>query len=121
MSMMSPYVESRRDNSSSNTAEIPCSRKPSEIDPGLRYSNKSEFYALFDGEIDVALMMHRLAPGVFEAQPALPVASPAVTSGTAAELVLAGGGKVTPVRYEYGQQDGSGLEEGAAHLCVRFR
>jgi hypothetical protein len=38
---------------------------------------------------------------------ALPVASLTVTSGV---------GKVTPVRYEYGQQDGSGQEEKVIHL-----
>jgi putative transposase len=51
----------------------------------------------------VVLMMYRFAPDAFEAQSALPVASPAATSDTVAEKISAGGGKVTPVRYEPGQ------------------
>ena len=48
---------------------------------------------------------------------ALPVASLTATSGTSAGILLVGGGKVTPVRYEHGQQDGSGQEEDAEHIC----
>jgi len=62
-------------------------------------------------------MMHRLASGAFAAQSALPVASSAVTSGTAAEMNSAGGGEVTPVRYEHGRQDGSGQEEIGGHYA----
>ncbi|MEN3275028.1 MAG: putative transposase, partial [Massilia sp.] len=56
-----------------------------------------------------------------------PCGAPCATRGepggnacTAAEDVSAGGGKVTPARHEPGQQDGSGEEENAAHLCARF-
>jgi putative transposase len=52
---------------------------------------------------------------------ALPVASLAVTSGTAAGLEPAGGGEVTPVRDEHGRHDGSGQEEDAAYFCAHFR
>jgi putative transposase len=55
------------------------------------------------------------------ARTALPVASQAVTPGTAAGAGLAEGGKVTPVRNEYGRQDGSGQEEIGEHLCVPSR
>ena len=48
-------------------------------------------------------------------------ASQAVTRGTAAGLVPAGDGEVTPVRHEHGQQDGSGQEENAVHICTRNR
>jgi len=69
----------------------------------------------------LGLKTYRLAPGAFAAQSALPVASPAATSGTAAEMRSVGGGKVTPVRYEHGQQDGSGQEENGEHVCSHFR
>ena len=62
-----------------------------------------------------------LATGARAAQTALPVACRAVTPGTAASDGLAGDGKVTPARHEHGQQDDSGQEENAAHLCARFR
>jgi putative transposase len=65
--------------------------------------------------------LQRLASGAHAAQTALPVASLAVTPGTAAGDGPAGGGKVTPARHEHGQQDDSGQEEDAAHLCARFR
>jgi len=87
----------------------------------LRHLSKNALRVWHDGEIGLVLMLQRLAPGAFAAQSALPVASPAATSGTAAEMASAGGGKVTPVSYEYGQQDGSGQEENAEHLCSHFR
>lgn len=31
---------------------------------------------------------------------------------------VGGGGKVTPVRHEHGQQDGSGQQEIGGHLCA---
>jgi putative transposase len=74
-----------------------------------------------DRDMNAAVNLQRLATGARAAQTALPEASRAVTPGTAASDGLAGGGKVTPVRYEHGQQDGSGQEENAAHLCARFR
>lgn len=77
--------------------------------------------AYHDRDVNAAINLQRLATGILTMQTALPVASSTVTSGTAAGLGPAGGGKVTPVRYEYGQQDGSGQEVNDAHLCVRFR
>ena len=65
--------------------------------------------------------IYRLASGALEARSALPVARPTATSVTAAEMGSAGGGKVTPVRYEHGQQDGSGQEEYAVHICTHNR
>jgi putative transposase len=74
-----------------------------------------------DRDVNAAINLQRLATGALTAQSALPVASPAVTLGTAADDGPAGGGKVTSVRYEHGQQDGSGQEENGVHLCARFR
>ena len=74
-----------------------------------------------DRDVNAAINLQRLATGALAAQTALPVASRAVTPGTAVSDGLAGGGKVTPARHEHGQQDGSGQEENAAHLCARFR
>lgn len=74
-----------------------------------------------DRDVNAARNLMRLATSVLEAQTALPVASPAVMPGTAAGLLLAAGGKVTPVRHEHGQQDGAGQEENGAHFCPSFR
>jgi len=63
----------------------------------------------------------RFATDALAATTALPVASLMATSGTAAGILLVGGGKVTPVRYEHGQQDGSGQEEDADYICSRLR
>ena len=68
-----------------------------------------------DRDVNAAINLKRLATGAFAAQSALPVASPAATSDTLAGMGPAGVGKVTPVRHEYGQQDGSGQEEKDAH------
>nr|WP_267872327.1 RNA-guided endonuclease TnpB family protein [Massilia sp. LC238] len=76
--------------------------------------------AYHDRDVNAAINLQRLATGALAAATALPVASPAATPGTAAGQVPAGGGKVTPVRHEHGQQDGSGQEENAAHFCARF-
>jgi putative transposase len=69
-----------------------------------------------DRDINAAINLQRLATGAIAAQSALPVASPAATSGTVVGIGPAAGGKVTPVRYEHGQQDGSGQEENDAHF-----
>lgn len=74
-----------------------------------------------DRDVNAAINFQRLATGAFAAQTALPVASQAVTHGTAAGTVSAAGGKVTPARYEYGQQDGSGQERNGVHNCAPFR
>lgn len=73
-----------------------------------------------DRDVNAAINLERLATGALAAQSALPVASQAATPGTAADRRSAGDGKVTPVRHEYGQQDGLGQEEDAAHLCARL-
>jgi putative transposase len=72
-----------------------------------------------DRDVNAAINLQRLATGALAARSALPVASPAVTPGTAAGDGPAGGREVTPVRYEFGQQDDSGQEENAAYLCAR--
>jgi putative transposase len=74
-----------------------------------------------DRDVNAALNLQRLATGAHAARTALPVASQAVTLGTAASDGPAGGGKVTPVRHEHGQQDDSGQEEISEHLCAPSR
>ena len=74
-----------------------------------------------DRDVNAAVNLQRLATGAHAAQTALPEASQAVTPGTAAGDGPAGGGKVTPVRHEHGQQDGSGQEGIGEHLCTPFR
>jgi len=71
--------------------------------------------------VNAPLNLQRLATGAHVARTALPVASQAVTLGTAAGDGPVGGGKVTPVRHEHGQQDDSGQEEIGEHLCIPFR
>jgi len=74
-----------------------------------------------DRDVNAAVNLQRLATGAHAARTALPEASQAVTPGTAAGDGAAGGGKVTPVRHEHGQQDGSGQEEFGEHLCEPSR
>jgi putative transposase len=74
-----------------------------------------------DRDVNAAINLERLATGALAAATALPVASQVATPGTAAGMVPAGGGKVTPVRHEHGQQDGSGQEENGEHIYPRFR
>lgn len=64
-----------------------------------------------DRDLNAALNLKRLATAT-----ALPVASPASNGGATAERVSTVVGKVTPVRYECGQQDTSGQERNRAHL-----
>lgn len=73
--------------------------------------------ARHDRDVNATINLQRLATDALAAITALPVASVTATSHTAANILLAGGGKVTLVRYEYGQQDGSGQEEDAEHIC----
>jgi putative transposase len=77
--------------------------------------------AQHDRDVNAAINLQRLATGAPVARMALPEASQAATPGTAAGLRPAGGGEVTPVRHEYGQQDGSGQEEIGAHFYAPFR
>ena len=76
--------------------------------------------ARHDRDVNAAINLQRLATGALAARTALPVASPAATPGTVAGMVPAAGGEVTLVRYEHGQQDGSGQEGDVAHFCARF-
>ncbi len=76
---------------------------------------------LHDRDVNAAINLKRLAAAVLGVGMALPEASQTAMPGTAAGSNPAGGGKVTPVRHEYGHKDGSGQEEDAAHLCARFR
>lgn len=73
-----------------------------------------------DRDVNAAINLERLATGALAARTALPVASEAATPGTSTDPRSVEGGKVTPVRHEHGQQNGSGQEENAAHLCARF-
>jgi len=77
--------------------------------------------AQHDRDVNAAINLQRLATGALAARTALPEASQAVTRGAAAGPRPAGGGEVTPVRHEHGQQDGSGQEESAVHICTRDR
>jgi putative transposase len=72
--------------------------------------------AQHDRDVNAAINLKRLATGAFAAQSALPVARPATTPDTVAGTAPAEVGKVTPVRYEYGQQDGSGQEKNDTSL-----
>ena len=64
-----------------------------------------------DRDHNAALNLQRLAT-----ETALPVASPTGNGGATAETVSAIAGKVTPVRYECGQQDTSGQEKNRVHI-----
>lgn len=96
-----------------------CGNKNSSLTLGTRTWTCS-CGATHDRDVNAAINLQRLASGALEAQAALPGASLAATSGTPTGMVPAGGGKVTPVRYEYGQQDGSGQENNGAHHRARF-
>ena len=82
----------------------------------------SQCGAQHDRDHNAAINLQRLATGAADScgTNALPVASRTVTSGTASGAVPGGDGKVTPVRYEFGQQDGSGQEEDGVHDCARL-
>jgi len=66
-----------------------------------------------DRDINAALNLKRLAT-----ETALPVASPSSNGGAATGIVSVVVGKVTPVRYDAGQQDTSGQEKNCAHIRV---
>jgi len=94
-----------------------CGAKYSALGLGERVWACTTCDALHDRDVNAAINLQRLATGVLATQSALPVASSAVTPGTAAGNGPAGGGKVTSARHEHGQQDGSGQEENGVHLC----
>ncbi|MGX9221400.1 RNA-guided endonuclease InsQ/TnpB family protein [Massilia varians] len=98
-----------------------CGAKNASLALGQRTWSCDGCGAVHDRDVNAAINLQRLATGALVAARALPVASLAATPGTAAGLGLAGGGEVTPVRYEHGQQDGSGQEENGAHFCPHFR
>jgi len=75
-----------------------------------------------DRDVNAAVNLQRLASCTAPAvHSALPVARPAATPVTPVGVLPAGGGKVTPVRYENGLSDDSGQEENGVHTCTRFR
>ena len=74
----------------------------------------AECGAHHDRDLNAARNLKRLAT-----ETALPVASPTSNGGAAAGMAPAVVGKVTPVRYDGGQQDTSGQEEKCAHFCAR--
>jgi putative transposase len=67
-----------------------------------------------DRDVNAARNLERLATAT-----ALPVASPSGNGGAAVGVAPLVVGKVTPVRYECGQQDASGQEENGAHDWAR--
>jgi putative transposase len=73
-----------------------------------------------DRDVNAAINLKRFATGALRAATALPEASLAVTSDTAASELPAGGGEVTPVRYECGQQSNSGQERDGWHSRALF-
>jgi len=68
-----------------------------------------------DRDRNAAINLRRLATAT-----ALPVASPSSNGDAGEKQVFSSAGKVTPVRYECGQQDTSGQEQNRAHACARF-
>ena len=68
-----------------------------------------------DRDHNAALNLKRLATAT-----ALPVASPSSNGDAASGMVPVAAGKVTPVRYECGQQDTSGQEKNRAHIRALF-
>jgi len=98
-----------------------CGTRNGGLAPGERTWTCAGCGAQHDRDVNAAINLQRLATGALAARTALPEASQAVTRGAAAGPGLAGGGEVTPVRHEHGQQDGSGQEENAVHICTRNR
>jgi putative transposase len=93
-----------------------CGTRYGELTLGEREWTCDHCGARHDRDVNAAINLRRLATGAYAVQSALPVASPTATPGTAADLESAGGGKVTPVRHEHGQQEGSGQEQNDAHF-----
>ena len=77
-----------------------------------RFPKKCAVQTSMPQHLFAATYLKRLAT-----ETAIPVASPSSNGGTAAEMMSAAGGKVTPVRYE--RHSRSGQEENRAHLCAR--
>ena len=96
-----------------------CGARKGELAMGERAWTCGSCGAFHDRDVNAAINLQRLATGALAARTALPVASQVVTLGAAAGPVPAGVGKVTPVRDEHGQRDGSGQEGNDAHICAR--
>ena len=97
-----------------------CGAKHASLTLAIRNWSCIECGACHDRDVNAANNLKRLATGALAARTALPEASLTATSGTTAGTSPAVGGKVTPVRYEHGQQDGSGQEEDTEHICSRL-
>ena len=99
-----------------------CGAKNSALGLGDRVWTCAACGAVHQRDPNAAVNLERLATGAAAAgsQTAPPVASQVVMPGTGDGVAPEPGGKVTPVRHEYGHQDGSGQEENAAHECARF-
>ncbi len=82
----------------------------------------SQCGARHDRDHNAAINLQRLAAESADScsTNALPVASRTVKPDTASGSLPDAVGKVTPVRYEFGQQDGSGQEEDAVHVRARL-
>jgi putative transposase len=97
-----------------------CGSRRAVLGLGERFWTCEVCGARHDRDVNAAINLKRLATGALAAAMALPVASPAVTSDTPAGEMPARGGKVTPVRYECGQQDGSGQEKDGGRFRALF-
>jgi putative transposase len=97
-----------------------CGHRYASLTLGERCWTCSVCSAHHDRDVNAAINLERFATDALAAGTALPVASPSVMAGTTAGKLPAGGGKDTPVRYDYGQQDGSGQEENGSHDCAPF-
>jgi putative transposase len=97
-----------------------CGTRYGELILGERDWTCSRCGARHERDVNAAISLKRLATGACAAQSALPMASLAATSGTAAGMGSAGDGKVTPARHEHGRPDGSGQEQNDAHFRAHF-
>jgi putative transposase len=90
-----------------------CGTKHEQLALGDRQWTCAACGAVHDRDHNAAINLQRLATAT-----ALPEASSSATKNTAGAMVAPAVGKVTPVRHEIGQQDGSGREKNRAHLCA---
>jgi putative transposase len=97
-----------------------CGTRYGELILGERDWTCSRCGARHERDVNAAISLKRLATGACAAQSALPMASLAATSGTAAGTRSAGGGKGTPARHELGRPDGSEQEQNDAPFRAHF-